>query len=149
VFAVGYLAAAVIGRPGITWPVALLFFGAVAVTRLQDMVTPTAVLLAVGVVLVVPAAVSGRLRERAVVVQVVGLVAFSATALAEQAIDSRLAPVVVGLGWLAHAGWDVAHLRWRTVVVSRSFGVVRGVRRAPRHPDHRFRCPAVRTCGVT
>ncbi|SBT39900.1 hypothetical protein [Micromonospora auratinigra] len=54
--------------------------------------------------------------RRLLAVQLVGLVVWGALAAAALSAPDRVAGVLVGLGWLGHAGWDVAHHRAGRVV---------------------------------
>jgi hypothetical protein len=55
--------------------------------------------------------VPGALR-----LQLVGLAGWSALAVVAVIVGGTLAHWLVGFGWLAHAGWDLAHHRTRRVV---------------------------------
>jgi hypothetical protein len=58
--------------------------------------------------------------RRIVLVQVGGLVAYGILVLAALAASPPAGTVLIGLGWLAHAGWDVWHHR-RNEVVPRGY----------------------------
>jgi len=120
VFALGYLGSAVVQRRQATWLVAVVAIGAAALLRLQDEVAPSTVLLAAAVGLVLWAAVRGRLRSGAVMLETAGMLLFGGIAIAAMAVDPGLGLYLVAAGWLGHAVWDIAHLRADTVV-SRSF----------------------------
>ncbi|SDS39191.1 hypothetical protein [Actinopolymorpha singaporensis] len=55
-------------------------------------------------------------NRRVLAIQLAGLAAYVLLALAAAGADERLAAVLVAAGWLAHAGWDLAHHRARAVV---------------------------------
>ena len=120
VFALGYLATAVLQRRRATWAAAIVAIGALAVLRLQDVVDPSAVLLAAGLGLILVAAARGQLRSRAVMVETAGMVGFGALAMAGLAVDPELGLYLLAAAWFGHAIWDIAHL-WADKVVSRSF----------------------------
>ena len=126
-FALGYLAAAVIGRRRATWVVAVFGIGALAALRLQGWVEPWAVLVAAAVAFVLWGAARGRMwPPGALVVETAGMVLFAAIALAAVSVDPDLGLYVVAAGWAGHAAWDLAHL-WADKVVSRSFAEWCGV----------------------
>ncbi|MFD2082485.1 hypothetical protein SAMN05421678_10270 [Actinopolymorpha cephalotaxi] len=54
--------------------------------------------------------------RRVLAIQLGGLVLYVVLFLAALGAHERLAAILVGSGWLVHAGWDVAHHRARSVV---------------------------------
>ena len=126
-FALGYLAAAVIERRRATWAVAVAGVAALAALRLQDRVEPWAVLLAAALAFVLWGASRGRMwPPGALAVETAGMVVFAAIALAAVSVEQDLGLYVVAAGWAGHAVWDFAHLR-ADRVVSRSFAEWCGV----------------------
>ena len=116
-----YLAAAVLQRRQATWLVALATVAAFAALRLQDWVDPVVALIVAALALVLWGAVRGQLRRRgALVVEMAGMVGFTAIALAAVSVDPDLGRYIVAAGWFGHAAWDFAHFR-ADKVVSRSF----------------------------
>ena len=115
-----YLAAAVLQRRQATWLVALATVAAFAALRLQDWVDPVVALVVAALALVLWGAVRGQLRRGALVVEMAGMVGFTAIALAAVSVDPDLGRYVVAAGWIGHAAWDFAHFR-ADKVVSRSF----------------------------
>jgi hypothetical protein len=118
--ALAYLAAAVLQRRQATWLVAVVIVAAFAALRLQEWVDPVVALLAAALALVLWGAVRGQLRRGALVVEMSGMVGFTAIALVAVSVDQDLGRYIVAAGWFGHAAWDVAHLR-ADKVVSRSF----------------------------
>ncbi len=119
--ALAYLAAAVLQRRQATWLVAVVIVAAFAALRLQDWVDPVVALLVVALALVLWGAIRGQLRRRgALVVEMAGMVGFTAIALAAVSVDQDLGRYIVAAGWFGHAAWDFAHFR-ADKVVSRSF----------------------------
>ena len=53
---------------------------------------------------------------RALAVQLAGLAAYVALGLAALAAAPEVAVLLIGLGWLAHAAWDVVHHRLNRIV---------------------------------
>jgi hypothetical protein len=116
-----YLAAAVLQRRQATWLVAVATVAAFAALRLQDWVDPVVAFSVAALAFVLWGAVRGQLRRRgALVVEMAGMVGFTAIALAAVSVDSDLGRYIVAAGWFGHAAWDFAHFR-ADKVVSRSF----------------------------
>ena len=126
-FALGYLAAAVIGRRRATWVVAVVGIGALAALRLQGWVEPWVVLVAAALAFVLWGAMRGRMwPSGTLMLETAGMVLFAAIALAAVSVEQDLGLYVVAAGWAGHAAWDFAH--WRAdKVVSRSFAEWCGV----------------------
>jgi hypothetical protein len=114
-----YVAIAAIGRRGATWSVLIASIVLYTLLRLQDRVEPAVVLLAAGVAAVLWGTIRGRAGQPSFVLQVAGLVAWSALALAGLLLDPDVARYVIAAGWFAHGLWDVAHHR-ADATVSRS-----------------------------
>jgi hypothetical protein len=116
-----YLAAAVLQRRQATWLVAVATVAAFAALRLQDWVDPVVAFSVAALTFLLWGAVRGQLRWRgALVVEMAGMVGFTAIALAAVSVDSDLGRYIVAAGWFGHAAWDFAHFR-ADKVVSRSF----------------------------
>jgi hypothetical protein len=115
-----YLAAAVLQRRQATWLVAVVVVAAFAALRLQDWVDPVVAFSVAALALVLWGAVRGQLRRGTFVVEMAGMVGFTAIALAALSVDQDLGRYIVAAGWFGHAAWDFAHLR-ADKVVSRSF----------------------------
>ena len=115
-----YLAAAVLQRRQATWLVAVVVVAAFAALRLQDWIDPVVAFSVAALALVLWGAVRGQLRRGAFVVEMAGMVGFTALALAAVSVDPDLGRYIVAAGWFGHAAWDFAHLR-ADKVVSRSF----------------------------
>ena len=115
-----YLAAAVLQRRQATWLVAVATVAAFAALRLQDWVDPVVAFSVAALALMLWGAVRGRLRRGTFVVEMAGMVGFTAIALAAVSVDPDLGRTIVAAGWFCHAAWDFAHLR-ADKVVSRSF----------------------------
>src|ERR687893_1376772 len=115
-----YLAAAVLQRRQATWLVAVATVAAFAALRLQDWVDPVVAFSVAALALVLWVVVRGQLRRGAFVVEMAGMVGFTAIALAAVSVDPDLGRYVVAAGWFGHAAWDFAHLR-ADKVVSRTF----------------------------
>jgi hypothetical protein len=115
-----YLTAAVIERPRSAWPVAILatimIFGMLAfgIEPVLGLAATTAVVLLLGLV--------RRLwcgGDVPATGQIVGALGFGAVAVLALYMIPTLGALVVGLGLLGHAAWDVFHYR-RNIVVVRS-----------------------------
>jgi hypothetical protein len=59
--------------------------------------------------------VFGLVRGQARMVQLLGLLGFSAVALAALLVDPDLGQYLVAAGWIGHAIWDFAHRHGRVV----------------------------------
>ena len=115
-----YLAAAVLQRRQATWLVAVATVAAFAALRLQDWVDPVVALIVAALALVLWGAVRGQLRRGALVVEMAGMVGFTAIALATVSVDPELGRYIVAAGWFGQAAWNYARFR-ADRVVSRSF----------------------------
>jgi hypothetical protein len=117
-----YLAAAVLQQRQATWLVAVVTVVAFAALRLQDWVDPVAVLIVAALALVLWGTVlrGQRRRRGALVVEMAGMVGFTAIALVAVSVDQDLGRYIVAAGWFGHSVWDFAHFR-ADKVVSRSF----------------------------
>ncbi|GAA1893058.1 hypothetical protein [Asanoa iriomotensis] len=113
----GYLVPASVNRPGITWPAVLI--GSVAIAPFKILgLNPAYALLVASAVFVVIGTVR---RAPGFGVQAIAAVLFAL--LAVVAIEGEslvLGGVLISLGLLAHAAWDVYHHRLNRVV-PRSF----------------------------
>lgn len=85
----------------------------------QDRVPTTAALSVIAAAAVLWAALTRRV-DRAFVLQLVGFVLFTATAVFAQHADLGAARIAVAAGWIAHGLWDYGHRR-ADRTVARSF----------------------------
>jgi hypothetical protein len=126
-FALGYLAAAVIRRRRATWLVAVVGVGALAALRLQGWVEPWVAMIVAAFAFVLWGAARGQLWPPGdLMLETAGMAVFAVIALAAVSVDPGLGLYVVAAGWAGHAAWDFAHLR-ADRVVSRSFAEWCGV----------------------
>ncbi|MGQ0717790.1 MAG: hypothetical protein ACT4NP_10855 [Pseudonocardiales bacterium] len=88
--------------------------------------TAVIVLQAIALAAVLWGSAHGRNRQASFQLQIVGMIAFGALALAGLVVAPDVARYVVAAGWFAHGLWDFAHLR-ADAVVSRSFAEWCGV----------------------
>lgn len=126
-FALGYLAAAVIRRRQATWVIAMIGVGGLAALSLQSWVEPSVVLVVVAFSFFIWGAIRGQLWPPGILMlETAGMVIFAAIALAAVAVSPDLGLYFVAAGWAGHAIWDFVH--WRAnKVVSRSFAEWCGV----------------------
>ena len=121
IFALNYLALAVLQRRQATWVVATVVIAALVALRFQDWVDPSVVLLGAALAFVLWGAVRGQLwRPGALMLETAGMLLFAVLALAALSVDRELGRYVLAAGWLGHAAGDFAHYR-ADKVVSRSF----------------------------
>jgi hypothetical protein len=121
VCAVIYLLAAVTGRPGMAWLGFLVTGPAVAIGPIFDMEwLSLSIIGAFGLVLVVIGLFRGTWKTAVNRLQLVGVVAFGAVAVAAYLVQPVLAGILIAVGLVAHAVWDIVHHR-RNIVVSRSY----------------------------
>ena len=121
VCAVIYLFAAVTARPGMAWLGFLVTSPAVAVGPLLDAEwLSLSIIGALGLVLVVIGLVRGTWNTPANRVQLLGVVVFGAVALGAYVVQPVLAGILIAVGLVAHAVWDIVHHR-RNAVVSRTY----------------------------
>lgn len=106
-----YVVIAAVGRRSWTWPVLVGAIGGFVLLGFQDRVEPAVALLAVALVAVLWGGVRGRLGQPSFLLQVAGLVAFAALALAGLVLTPDVGRYAVAAGWFAHGLWDLAHLR--------------------------------------
>jgi hypothetical protein len=106
-----YVLIAALARRSWTWFVLVGVIGLFVLLGMQDRVEPTAVLMAIGLAAVLWGAVRGRLVQPSFLLQVAGLVAFAALAVAGILLAPDVGRYVVAAGWFAHGLWDLAHLR--------------------------------------
>lgn len=126
-FAFGYLVAAAASRPRLTWLLAVGVVALLVVLRLQHWVDPFWLLLVAGMVVLGAALLRRRPRSTAVLLaQGGGLAAFAVLGIVALAVEPEVGRIILGVGWIAHAGWDLAHW-WLNRVVSRSFAEWCGV----------------------
>ncbi|TDQ54354.1 hypothetical protein [Actinorugispora endophytica] len=124
--ALGYLATAVIDRPGAIWGVIAGLVALLALVRTWD-VDPWLLLAPLALLLVVAGLVRGQLRRPGLfALQTPALLAFGAIALGAPHVPPGLGHLLVAAGLLGHAAWDAVH--WRSGrVVARPFAEWCGV----------------------
>jgi hypothetical protein len=115
-----YVVLAILRRRGWSWPVLFVAVAIFVALRLQDVVDPVVVLLAVALAAAIWGTGHGRHRERDFRVQLAGMAGFAAIALTGLAVDPDLGRYLVAAGWFAHGVWDWVHLA-KDRVVSRSY----------------------------
>ena len=121
-----YVVAAVVQRRSATWPIlGVCLLGWLAL-RQQDVVDPTAVVVAVAAAITLGGLLMRRSGRQELLLQAAGMVAFTAVALIGLSVAPEIARYVLAAGWLAHGLWDLWHLR-REAVVSRSYAQWCGV----------------------
>ena len=125
-FAVGYLVAAAVNRPRLTWLLAVGVVAALAMLRLQHWVDPFWVLLVAGLAVLGGALLRRRAGAGQVLLEGGGLAFFAVVGMVALAVEPEVGRIILGVGWIAHAGWDFAHW-WVNRVVSRSFAEWCGV----------------------
>jgi hypothetical protein len=118
--ATGYILAALVDRPALTWPLVVVLCGVVVALRALD-VDPAPVLGVSAPVLAVIGVATGRLRRsrlhllQAPVAAVVAIVALTALGVPETA-----AALLAAAGLAGHAAWDA--VMWRADrILARSF----------------------------
>lgn len=126
-----YLVVGKLERRSASWPVLIAGFALIAALRLFDVVDPSLVLVGVAAATLAWAAadhVAGHAvhEPRVLAAQAVGVVAFSALAVAGLAADPEIGRWLVAAGWFLHGVWDFVHLRLDRVV-SRSYAEWCGV----------------------
>jgi hypothetical protein len=123
VAAAGYVTIAALDRPGLTWPVVVVFFAGVIAARAFDVdPLPALVVVAVAGGLFVLARRRTRLQLLQVPVGLLGLAAFAAAL----EVPAKAGAVIVAVGLLGHAAWDAVLWR-RNAVLARSFAEWCGV----------------------
>ncbi|MEL7974381.1 hypothetical protein AAG589_00835 [Isoptericola sp. F-RaC21] len=111
-----YLAAAALGRPGAAWPAFGVTFVLIGAAKLTDL-DPVPWMLGLAVVLAVVGLVAGRGRPAwSLPLQAAAMLVLAAAALLAVRADPTVGGLVVAVGLLAHAGWDLYHHRTRRVV---------------------------------
>jgi hypothetical protein len=103
-----------------TWPVFFVCIALFIALRLQDLVAPSVVLLAIALAAAIWGTSHGHHRERDFRLQLAGMAGFGALAVAGLVVDPDLGRYLVAAGWLGHAVWDWVHLA-KDRVVSRSY----------------------------
>lgn len=121
VCAVIYVFAAVAGRPGAAWIGFLATSPAVAVALIFDAEwLALSIIAALGVVLIVMGFARGTWRASVNRRQLIGVAAFGALAVAASLTSPLIGGILIAVGLVAHAAWDVAH-HVRRAVVSRPY----------------------------
>ncbi len=123
-----YLIMAVVPNRSVTWPVLAILVAVLVAARMQYVVEPSTVVLAVASLVLVVGVLRWRgLPSRGMfLLQLAGMVAFGTIALVGLVLAPQLGRYVVAAGWFAHGLWDLAHLR-ANKVVSRSYAEWCGV----------------------
>jgi len=106
-----YMVIVAVARRSWTWFVLVGVIGLFVLLRTQDSVEPAVVLLAIAFAAVLWGTVRGRVGQPSFLLQVAGLVVFTAVALAGSILAPDVGRYVVAAGWFAHGLWDLAHLR--------------------------------------
>jgi len=116
-----YLVVCKIRRPRASWPVLAAGLTATVVLRILDVIAPSALFVAIALVVLVWAGIDGQLRSSGMFqIQALGMLGFGALALIGLAVDPDVGRYLVAAGWLLHGVWDYVHLRLNKVV-ARSF----------------------------
>ena len=121
-----YVVAAVVQRRSATWPIlGICLLGWLAL-RQQDLVDPTAVVVAVAAAITLGGLLLRGSGRKELLLQAAGMVVFTGIALVGLSVAPQIARYVLAAGWLAHGLWDLWHMR-RQAVVSRSYAQWCGV----------------------
>jgi len=111
-----YLAAAALGRPGAAWAAFGVTFVLIGVAKVADL-DPTPWMIALAGVLAVVGLAAGRGRPAwALPLQAAAMLVLGAAALAAVRLGPTAGGLVVAVGLLGHAAWDVYHRRTGRVV---------------------------------
>ncbi|MFI5898385.1 hypothetical protein ACIA5D_50780 [Actinoplanes sp. NPDC051513] len=114
-----YLGAAALGRPGMAWPLFGVTFVLVGVGFAVPAFDPLWPLLVLAAVLTIVGVATGRWRPSwGLPLQLLAMGAIVVLVLFAGAIAAPLAGILVGAGLLAHAGWDIRHIRSGRVVAT-------------------------------
>ncbi len=113
-----YLAAVVVGRRSLTWPLLALGTVAFVLLQAQEAVQPVLAFGALAAAVSAVGLVVAQRRELAV--QAGAFAAWLLLVLWAGGAAPGLATWLLALGWAAHGLWDLWHLR-RDAVVSRSY----------------------------
>ncbi|WP_089212231.1 hypothetical protein [Streptosporangium subroseum] len=126
ILALGYLATAVIDRPGAIWSVLGVLMAAVVLMRVLSG-DPWPILIVTALALIMVGLVRGQLRRPgAFALQSPAMFVFGAIALGALHVHPDLGRYLVAAGLLGHAAWDAAH--WRADgIVTRPFAEWCGV----------------------
>lgn len=112
-----YLGAASLQKRTTAWPLFLLSFVFVTAGRLVPGIDATWLMIATAIGLVAFGLSRGAIRPRwGLPLQALAMVAFAGTALLAVQVSEVLGAVLVAVGLLAHAAWDVVHHRADRVV---------------------------------
>jgi len=111
-----YLAAAALGRPGVAWAAFGVTFVLIGVAKFVDL-DPTPWMIGLAAVLAVVGLATGRGRPPwGLPLQAAAMLVLGAAALLAVRLDATAGGLVVAVGLLGHAAWDVHHHRTRRVV---------------------------------
>lgn len=112
-----YLGSAALGHRAAAWPLFGLTFVLIGVGFAVPGFSPFWTMLGLGAALVVHGVIRGALRPGwGLPLQTAAMVVVAAVALAAMVTGLPWAALIVAAGLLAHAGWDVHHLRTQRVV---------------------------------
>ncbi|MFB7797569.1 hypothetical protein [Isoptericola sp. NPDC056134] len=111
-----YLAAAALGRPGAAWLAFGVTFVLIGATKVVDL-DPTPWMIGLAVVLVVVGLAAGRRHPPwSLPLQAAAMLVLGAAASVAVRLDATAGGLVVAVGLLGHAAWDVYHHRSGRVV---------------------------------
>lgn len=114
-----YLGSAALGRRRAAWPLFALTFVVIGAGFAVPGFDPTWVIVAAAVALVLFGLVRGAVRPGwGMPLQALAMAVIVLVALGVAFTGDRVATLLVGVGLLAHAAWDVYHLRTKRVVAS-------------------------------
>lgn len=114
-----YLGAASLGRPRLAWPLFGVTFVIIGAGFAVPAFDPIWVLLVLAAVLAVVGVVTGRWRPGwGLPPQLLAMGVTAALVFVAWTIAAPWGGVLVGAGLLAHAGWDIWHIRARRVVAT-------------------------------
>lgn len=111
-----YLAAAAVGRRGAAWPAFLVTFVLIGASKVVD-ADPVPILLGAAAVILVVGLARGGLRPAwSLPLQAAAMLVLGGVALLALQLSPTAGGLLVAVGLLAHAAWDVHHHRTGRVV---------------------------------
>ncbi|WP_194408828.1 hypothetical protein [Microbacterium cremeum] len=114
-----YLGSAALGSRRAAWPLFALTFVVIGVGFAVPAFDPGWTIVGAAVVIAVIGLVRGAIRPGwGLPLQALAMAAIVLVALGVALVSGRVAGLLVGVGLLAHAAWDVYHLRTQRVVAS-------------------------------
>lgn len=112
-----YLGAAALGSGRAAWPLFGVTFVVIGLGSLVPAFNPTWAMLVLAAALVVWGLARGRVRPHwGMPLQTAAMTLIVVIAVMAALVGSAVSGLLVGVGLLAHAAWDVYHLRTRRVV---------------------------------